>query len=65
MHSWYSSSRLQLRDVSKKSTKYVMKVNIVPDIVPFGIDRDGSLSSPDKFAPANIPVTPEKRTPNN
>ena len=48
-----------------KRTKYVMKVNTVPAIVPFGMDRDGSLSSPDKFAPANIPVTPEKSTPNS
>ena len=48
-----------------KSTKYVMNVNTVPAIVPFGMDRDGSLSSPDKFAPANIPVTPENNTPNS
>ena len=37
---------------------------MVPPIVPFGIDREGFLSSPERFAPANIPVTPEKRTPN-
>ena len=48
-----------------KITMYVMKVNTVPAIVPFGMDRDGSLSSPDKFAPANMPVTPEKSTPNS
>ena len=41
-----------------------MKVNVVPVIVPLGIDLDGSFSSPERLAPANIPVTPENRTPN-
>ena len=45
-------------------TRYTMNVNIVPPIVPFGIDDDAFLSSPERLAPANIPVTPEKRTPN-
>ena len=43
--------------------KYVMKVNVVPLIVPLGIDLDGSFSSPERLAPANIPVTPENNTP--
>ena len=40
-----------------------MKVNVVPVIVPRGIDLDGSFSSPERLAPASIPVTPENNTP--
>ena len=39
------------------------KVKETAPKVPFGIDLDGSLSSPDMFAPAMIPVTPENMTP--
>ena len=28
------------------------------------MEAEGFLSSPDKLAPARMPVTPEKRTPN-
>ena len=41
-----------------------MKVKTVPLIVPLGIDLDGSFSSPERLAPASIPVTPENSTPN-
>ena len=44
--------------------KYMIKVNVVTVIVPRGIDLDGSFSSPERLAPANIPVTPENSTPN-
>lgn len=42
----------------------MIDVNETAQRVPFGIDFPGSLSSPDILAPAIMPVTPLKSTPN-
>ena len=53
----------QVAAVKKNRVMYVVNVNNIAPKVPFGIDRPGSLSSPDMLAPDIIPVTPLNNTP--
>ena len=47
---------MHVRAVRVHSITNVMKVKRQADRVPWGIDLDGCFSSPDKLAPAIIPV---------
>jgi len=42
----------------------VINVKTMAPSVPLGMASDGSFKSPDKLAPATIPVTAVKKTPN-
>ena len=55
---------MQVAAVNKETKMYINAVNPTALSVPRGMLFEGSLSSPDIFAPAIIPVTPLKRTPN-
>merc|ERR1712079_141686 len=52
----------QVRLVRRARMMKVVKVVRQADRVPLGILLAGSFRSPDRFAPAMMPVTPEKRT---
>ncbi len=49
--------------VNKETRMYINAVKLTALSVPRGMLFEGSLSSPDRFAPAMILVTPLKRTP--
>lgn len=55
---------MHVEAVNVETKTYINAVNPTAVSVPRGMLLEGSLSSPDIFAPAMIPVTPLKRTPN-
>ena len=50
--------------VRRDRTMKVLKVKRLAESVPLGILLLGEMRSPERFAPAMTPVTPENNTPN-
>lgn len=55
---------MQVAAVNMETSTYIKAVKPTALSVPRGMLLEGSFSSPDRFAPAMIPVTPLNRTPN-